>query len=122
MSPLTNKLYQKGFIMDKFEIAEELGKKIIKNQQDYFAEGNSEDVHHITNQKRIITSITEYLESDNLPAHQIKQTLVQLEQRAKELFISTCISKMDDDEDEESVKESSEIWFDYIYENEKYPR
>ena len=108
--------------MDKFEIAEELGKKIIQRQQDFFAEGNSEDLNHITNQKRIITSIAEYLESDNLPAHQIKQIDVQLRQTVKELFINTCISNKDDDEDEATAKESSEIWFDYIYENEKYPR
>ena len=32
-----------------------------------------------------------------------------------------CISNKYDDEDDDMVKEESEVWFDYIYKNEKYP-
>ena len=108
--------------MDKSEIAEEIGNKIIQGQHDYFAEGNSEDLMHITNQKRIITSISEYLESKDVPANQIKRTEVELRRTAKDLFINTCLSSKDDEDDEVESRESSEFWFDYIYKNEKYSR
>ena len=64
--------------MEKLEFAKALGEKIIKSQHEYFVTTKSEDLDHITNLKRIIVAIAEYLES--------------------------------------------EIWFDYIFKNEKYPR
>ena len=64
--------------MEKLEFAKALGEKIIKSQHEYFVTTKSEDLDHITNLKRIIVAIAEYLKS--------------------------------------------EIWVDYIFENEKYPR
>jgi hypothetical protein len=32
-----------------------------------------------------------------------------------------CIKNKQEDEDETEIREESEIWFDYIYENEEYP-
>jgi len=39
---------------------------------------------------------------------------------SKTRYISNCIKNKD--EDEKKIREESEIWFDYIFENEKYPR
>ena len=41
---------------------------------------------------------------------------------SKTLYISTCIKNKNEDENEGQIRKESEIWFDYIFENEKYPR
>jgi hypothetical protein len=43
-----------------------------------------------------------------------------LRQFSKTLFISNCIKNKD--EDEGKIRQESDIWFDYIFENEEYPR
>ena len=50
--------------MEKLEFARTLGEKIIKSQHDYFETAKSEDLDHITNLKRIIVAIAEYLKSE----------------------------------------------------------
>jgi len=47
--------------MEKLEFAKALGEKIIKSQHDYFETNDSEDLDHITNLKRIIVAIAEYM-------------------------------------------------------------
>ena len=49
--------------MEKLEFTKRLGEKIIKSQHDYFETDESEDLEHITNLKRIIMAIAEYLKS-----------------------------------------------------------
>ena len=108
--------------MDKLHFAEGLGKKIIKSQQDSFEAGSEfDDLSHITNMKRIIVAISEYLKSEHVPENGINAMADSLKQLGKGLFVAGCVSNKDEDEDEGDVKEDSEIWFDYIYEHEEYP-
>jgi len=110
--------------MDKLSFAEGLGKKIIKSQQDSFEAGSEfDDLSHITNMKRIIVAISEYLKSEDVPEDGINAMADSLKQLGKGLFVAGCVSNRDEDEDEDEddVREDSEICFDYIYEHEEYP-
>lgn len=108
--------------MDKIEFAEVLGKKIIQDQHDYFSTGDGDDLEHITNIKRIIASISEYLKYEGLSEDGINDLADQLIQFARSEYIEMCISNKFEGEDDGVVTEESEVWFDYIYENEEYPR
>lgn len=107
--------------MEKLKFAEGLGKKIIKRQHDFFSTGDGEDLEHITNIKRIIASISEYLKYEGLSEDGINDLADQLRLFARSEYIEMCISNKYEGEDDGVVKEESEVWFDYIYENEEYP-
>ena len=108
--------------MDKLKFAEGLGKKIMEAQHDYFRAEKSDDLEHITNIKRIIVAISDYLKSDGLPGDGINTIAENLRQLSKRLFLESCISNRHEDEDEDEIRAESEIYFDYIYKHEKYPR
>ena len=107
--------------MDKLEFAEGLGKKIIEDQSIFFDTEESEDLEHITNIKRIIVSISDYLNSEGVSVDQINNLAGDLWQLARQSYLDSCIKNRDEDEDKDVVTEESEVWFDYIYENEEYP-
>ena len=107
--------------MEKLEFTKGLGEKIIKSQHDYFETDESEDLEHITNLKRIIMVIAEYLKSEIDSEEEVDGLVEHLRQFSKTLYISDCIKNIDEDEDEGEIREESKIWFDYIFENEKYP-
>ena len=108
--------------MEKLEFAKALGEKIIKSQHDYFETNDSEDLGHITNLKRIIVAIAEYLKSEINSEEEVDDLVEHLRQFSKTLYLSECIKNKDEDENEAEIREESEIWFDYIFENEEYPR
>jgi hypothetical protein len=108
--------------MEKLEFAKALGEKIIKSQHDYFESNDSEDLGHITNLKRIIVAIAEYLKSEIDSEEEVDDLVEHLRQFSKTLYLSECIKNKDEDENEAEIREESEIWFDYIFENEEYPR
>jgi len=108
--------------MEKLEFARALGEKIIKSQRDYFETAKSEDLDHITNLKRIIVAIAEYLKSEIVSEEEVDNLVDHFRQFSKTLYINNCIKIKDEDESEVEIREESEIWFDYIFENEKYPR
>ena len=108
--------------MEKLEFAKALGEKIIKSQHDYFETNDSEDLGHITNLKRIIVAIAEYLKSEIDSEEEVDDLVEHLRQFSKTLYLSECIKNKDEDENEAEIREESEIWFDYIFENEEYPR
>ena len=58
--------------MEKLEFTKALGEKIIKSQHDHFATAKSEDLDHITNLKRIIMAIAEYLKSEIISEDKIR--------------------------------------------------
>ena len=71
---------------------------------------------------RTIVAIAEYLKSE-IVSEDKKDDLVEYFRRfSKTLYISNCIKNKEEDENEGQIREESEIWFDYIFENEKYPR
>ena len=107
--------------MEKLKFAEGLGKKIIKDRHHFFDTEESEDLEHITNIKRIIASISEYLKNEGLSQDDINDLANQLRQFARSKYIEMCISNKYEDEDDEAVCEESEVLFDYIYDNEEYP-
>ena len=107
--------------MDKFAFIEGLGKRIIESHHDFFVDNDSQDLDHIGTFKRTIVTIAEYLKSEGLQEDQINTLIEYYKKISRDLFISTCISNKDYDEDEGLVKKESEIWFDYIYEHEDYP-
>ena len=108
--------------MDKLKFAECLGKKIIEAQHDYYRVEKSDDLKHITNIKRIIVAISDYLKSDGLQDEGTDAIAENLRQLSKRLFLESCISNRHEDENEDEVRAESEIYFDYIYKYEKYPR
>jgi len=108
--------------MEKLEFAKALGEKIIKSQHDYFETNDSEDLYYITNLKRIIVAIAEYLKSEIDSEEEVDDLVEHLRQFSKTLYLSECIKNKDEDENEAEIREESEIWFDYIFENEEYPR
>ena len=108
--------------MEKLEFARALGEKIIKSQHDYFETAKSEDLDHITNLKRIIVAIAEYLKSEIVSEAKTDELVANFRRFSKTLYINNCIKIKDEDESEVEIREESEIWFDYIFENEKYPR
>jgi hypothetical protein len=106
--------------MEKSEFAKALGEKIIKSEHDHFATAKGEDLDHITNLKRIIVAIAEFLKSEIVSVDNVDDLVEHLRQFSKTLFISNCIKNKD--EDEGKIREESGVWFDYIFENEEYPR
>jgi hypothetical protein len=108
--------------MDKLGFAERLGKKIIESQHAFFEADSSEDLEYILNIKRIIVAISDYLRSDGLPEDGINALTSNLRQFCRSMYLDSCVSQKDADEDERGVKSESEIWFDFIYKHEKYPR
>ncbi len=108
--------------MDIVEVAEAIGKKIIQSQNNYFEDSDSEDLDHITTLKRIIVAISEYLGLEDVPEDKIIGLSRYFRKVSKELYINACITNKSQEEDGAVVREESEIWFDYIYENEEYPR
>jgi hypothetical protein len=107
--------------MDKTEFAEGLGKKIIKDQHHFYDIEKSEDLKHITKIKRIIISISEYLTTEGVVEGEVDDLTENLRQLARQLYIDSCIMDRNE-ENRDMVIEESEIWFDYTYENERYPR
>ena len=108
--------------MEKLEFAKAIGEKVIKSQHDHFATAKSEDLEHITNLKRIIVAIAEYLKSDIVSEDKTDKLVDHLRRFSKTLYLNECIKNKDDNEDEGKIREESDIWFDYIFENEEYPR
>jgi hypothetical protein len=108
--------------MEKLEFAKALGEKIIKSQHDYFQTAKSEDLDHITNLKRIIVAIAEYLKYEIVSEEEVDDLVEDFRRFSKTLYINNCIKIKDEDESEVEIRKESEIWFDYIFENEKYPR
>ena len=107
--------------MEKLKFAEGLVKKIIKDRHHFFDIEESEDLQHITNIKRIIASISEYLKYEGLSEDDINDLADQLRQFARSKYVEMCISNKFEGEDDEAVCQESEVLFDYIYENEEYP-
>ena len=107
--------------MEKLEFAEGLGKKIIKDQHQFFDTEDSEDLEHITTIKRIIVSISDYMSTEGVSEDKINDLAENLRELARQLYLDSCIKNRDEDEDKDVVTEESEVWFDYIYENEEYP-
>ena len=105
--------------MDKLEFAEGLGKKIIKDQSIFFETEDNGDLEHITNIKRIIVSISDYLSSEGISEDQTNNLADNLRELAWQAYLDSCIENRNEDKD--VVKEESEVWFEYIYENEEYP-
>ena len=76
--------------MDKLSFAEALGKKIITSQQNRFEAGNDlEDISHITNIKRIILAISDYLKSEDVPQDGINAMVDSLKQLSIPEYLNT---------------------------------
>jgi hypothetical protein len=105
--------------MDKLEFAEGLGKSIIERQHEFFVDKSSEDLKHITNLKRIIVAMSDYLKSEGLSGEGLITVLDNLRRLGKGLFLDSCAAEKD--QDVGAIREESGIWFDYICEHEEYP-
>jgi hypothetical protein len=107
--------------MNKLAFAEDLGKKLVMSQHEYYGAVQGEDLDHITNLKRIILTISDYLKSDGISEDKAEGIAENLKGLSKTLFVNGCIPQRED-EDEEMIREESELWFDYIWKNGEYPR
>ena len=107
--------------MEKLKFAEGLAKKIINDRHHFFDIEESEDLEHITNIKRIIKSVSDYLKNESLSQDDINNLVDQLKQFPRSKYVEMCISNKYEGEDDEAVCQESEALFDYIYENEGYP-
>ena len=99
-----------------------LERKSLKVSMIFFETVKSEDLDHITNLKRIIVAIVEYLKSEIVLEAKTDELFEHFRRFSKTLYISTFINNKNEDENEGQIGKESEIWFDYIFENEKYPR
>ncbi len=72
--------------MEKLEFAKALGEKIIKSQHDYFAVAKIEDLDHITNLKRIIVAISEYLKSEIVSEEEVDDLVEHFRRFSKTLY------------------------------------
>ena len=67
-------------------------------------------------------AIAEYLKFDAVSEDEINDLVEHFRQFGKTLYRNDCIKNKDEDESEVEIREESEIWFDYIFENEEYPK
>ena len=75
--------------MDILEFAEGLGKKIIKDQHQFFDTEESEDLEHITNIKRIIVSISDYLSTEGVSEDKINDLAGDLRDLARKSYLDS---------------------------------
>ena len=108
--------------MDKVKLSEDLGKKILQTQHEFYVDSQGEDLDYITNIKRIVGAISEFLKSEGAPEGKINSTVKHIKDMARSFQIDEAISQKDEAEDEKDIRKESTIWFDYIYENDEYPR
>ena len=107
--------------MDKLKFAEGLVKKIIEDRHNFFNTETSEDLEHITNIKRMIKSVSDYLKYEGLSEKDVNDLAGELRQFTRSKYVEMCIANKFEGEDDEAVCQESEVLFDYIYENEEYP-
>ena len=86
-----------AFFCFEFEFAKTIGEKILKSQQYYFETAKSEDLDHITNLKRIIVAIAEYLKSEIVSEDKTDDLVEHFRRFSKTLYISNCIKNKDED-------------------------
>ncbi len=79
--------------MGKLGVAAGIGNKIIEGQHDFFDAGNDDELAHITNIKRIIAAISDYLGSEGLPRDEIGTVGDNLRGLFKDLFLNSCCAK-----------------------------
>ena len=107
--------------MEKIEFSKGLGEAIIKKQHGYYIDVGEDDLSLITNLKRIIVSISDYLESDGLKKDDIDYLVDNLYHLSKTLFLDSCLPNKEEDQTEQEFMAESETWFDYLYKHEEYP-
>ncbi len=107
--------------MDKIKFSKGLGEAIIKKQHGYYIDVGVDDLSLITNLKRIIVAISDYLESDNIKHDDIDYVADNLHQLGKALFLESCLPNKEEERDEQEFMAESETWWDYIYKHEEYP-
>lgn len=64
--------------------------------------------------------MSDYLESEGLPGDGIGKVVDNLIQLSREKYIKENLANRD--EDEKEIIEESTVFFDYVYDHEKYPR
>jgi hypothetical protein len=110
--------------MTEINIAEGIGKEIIKHLHDYYEEIKMDDAEYIPLIKRVIKAINNHIGLYDISKSEnetLKETLLTY---AKDLYVEICqIHAKENNEDisSEQVKEESEEFFDYIYKHEEYP-
>jgi hypothetical protein len=107
--------------MDRTGFSQDLGKKLVMSQHEFYEAMKGHDLDHISNLKRIILTISAHLKSDGVSEDEADRIAENLKGFSRTLFMNGCVEYRDD-EVEELVKEESEMWFDYVWENERYPR
>ena len=110
--------------MTEINIAEGIGKEIIKKLHDYYEEITMEDAEYIPLIKRVIKAINNYISLYDISKFDNKTLKETLLVYARDLYVEVCqINAKENGEDISSkqVKEESEEIFNYIYEHEEYP-
>jgi hypothetical protein len=67
-------------------------------------------------------AIAEYLKPEIISAAKTDELVEHFRCFSKTLYLNNCINNKNEDENEGQIRKESEIWFDYIFENKKYPR
>jgi hypothetical protein len=107
--------------MDKIEFSKALGEAIIKRQHGYYIDIGEDDLSLITNLKRIIVAISDYLKSDGLKKDDIDYVVDNLHHLSKTLCLESSLPNKEEYEDKQEFMAESETWFDYLYKHEEYP-
>jgi len=106
--------------VDKLVFAEGIVRAIINKQHQFYVQDKGDDSEHITNIKRTIVAMSDYLKSEGLPKEDVDAVTGNLVQLCKDQYLEESLANRTD-EDEKEVREESTIFFDYIYEHEEYP-
>lgn len=110
--------------MKEIDIAEGIGKEILRHLNDYYEEISMGDDEYIPLIKRIIEAIHSYDGIGDVSKFEkaaLKNTLLNY---SRGLYVELCqIHSKEDNEDisSEQVKEESIEVFDYVYKHGKYP-
>ncbi|MGD9161019.1 MAG: hypothetical protein PVG39_21555 [Desulfobacteraceae bacterium] len=110
--------------MTEINIAEGIGKEIIKQLHDYYEEITMDDTEYIPLIKKVIEAINNHISLYDISKSEneaLKETLLTC---AKDLYVEVCqINAKENGEDlsAKQVKEESLEVFDYIYEHGEYP-
>ncbi|MDM8546270.1 hypothetical protein [Candidatus Venteria ishoeyi] len=110
--------------MKQDNIAEGIGKEIIKSLNDYNEKMGLDDAEYIPLIKRVIEAITIFLDKSNQSNEESNAINTALFNYSKELYIDLCQKHAIEDNEEitiDNVQEESGEYFSYIYENEEHP-
>jgi hypothetical protein len=98
----------------------QIGKCILDQKQNLICKIELDDLEDISETKSVINGIQEYLQMKKYAEEDIKKVIESLKNYAQDLFLNRCAEMAKKFGDPVDTKSDIQ-YFNYIYENEKYP-